>query len=992
MNIRAWQRSLAAAIGAAAVALSLTAVAQPAGEPGQGSGKSKHSSNLYIVQMLDAPVASYTGGVAGLRATKPARGQKIDPLSNDVVRYAGYLTGRHDAALQSAGGGRKAYSYTYSFNGFAAELTEAQVAALRATPGVVNVTKDELRPVTTSSTPAFLGLSAPGGLWSQLGGVGKAGENVIIGMVDSGVTPESLSFSDRTGTNGNASKDGKLSYQQIPGWHGKCTPGENFTASDCNQKLIGARYYNAGFGGNAGVDADIPWEYNSPRDHNGHGTHTSSTAGGNNNVPTTGAAAAFGPVSGIAPRARIATYKVCWEDVPGAAHCASSDSIAAIDQAVADGVDVINFSIGGSLTNFLDPVEVAFLFAADAGVFVAASAGNSGPANFTVAHPGPWLTTVAAGTHNRTGVGSTTLGNNATYSGASFANAVPSKPLVDAANVGLAGAVTPELCGPDVLDGAKVAGKIALCKRGTFALVDKSAAVAAAGGAGMLLYNANTNNQLALLHSVPTVHLTQTDGLAVKAYIAAQGAAATASIAQSTIVYNVPAPFTASFSSRGPLPASFDLLKPDLIAPGQDILAAVAPPGNHGREFDLYSGTSMSSPHVAGLGALLRNLHPDWSPMMIKSALMTTGVDVLDGPATSPGVIFSQGAGHVVPNSAADPGLVFDSGFNEWLAFLCGTGQLTASYCPSIKIDPSDLNVPSIAIGDMAGVQTVKRTLTNVGGKETYTFSYSGLVGIDVTPSAAGFTVNAGVAQPFSVTFTRNTATLGAYVGGYITWTGDKGHVVRIPVVLRPVALAAPAQVSGNGQPINYNVTFGYTGAFTAAARGLIPAAITMGTVADDPTNSACSLTSPNAQKIDVAVGAGTTYARFALFDVDVNAGSDIDLCVFNSAGTQVGGSGSSTSAEEVNLVNPAADTYTVVVQGWGVAGSTPFKLHAWVLGTAAAGNMTVTAPAAATTGATAAISLGFTGLAAATRYLGSVAYTGVAGLPAPTIVRVDTP
>ncbi len=144
------------------------------------------------------------------------------------------------------------------------------------------------------------------------------GEGVIIGIVDGGIWPESLSFTDRTGSNGNASKDGKLDYQQIPGWHGKCTPGEQFNASHCNQKLIGARYYNAGWGGNAGIDAQLPWEYNSPRDFGGHGTHTASTAGGNQNVPATGDAAVFGSISGIAPRARIAAYKVCWETGPGA--------------------------------------------------------------------------------------------------------------------------------------------------------------------------------------------------------------------------------------------------------------------------------------------------------------------------------------------------------------------------------------------------------------------------------------------------------------------------------------------------------------------------------------------------------------------------------------------------------------------------------------------------------------------------------------------------
>jgi len=166
---------------------------------------------------------------------------------------------------------------------------------------------------------------------------------------------------------------------------------------------------------------------------------------------------------------------------------------------------------------------------------------------------------------------------------------------------------------------------------------------------------------------------------------------------------------------------------------------------------------------------------------------------------------------------------------------------------------------------------------------------------------------------------------------------------------------------------------------------------LTPGVVADDPTDSACSLSSPNAQLIPVTIAAGTTYARFSLFDADVNPGTDLDLCVF-SGPTLVGSSGSGTSAEEVSLVNPAAADYTVVVQGWGVEGSSPFKLHAWLLDAAAAGNMAVSAPAIAVTGATGAVNLTFTGLAPATRYLGSVAYDGIAGLPNPTIVRVDTP
>jgi subtilisin family serine protease len=957
--------------------------------PTKAAADQKFTNSAWIVQLAEAPVSAYRGGIKGLQATKPRKGQKIDPNSPAVINYMAFLEARQNEVLAKVGGGRKLHSYGYVFNGFAAELTAEQAATLAQTQGVLAVTKDEARNLDTASTPDFLGLTAPApvGAWSQ-----TKGEGVIIGIVDGGIWPESLSFSDRTGTNGNATQDGKLSYQQIPGWNGRCVPGEEFNASHCNQKLIGARYYNAGWGGNAGIDAQLPWEFNSPRDFGGHGTHVASTAGGNQDVPITGAAAVFGSISGIAPRARIAAYKVCWETGAGGS-CFNSDSVAAIDQAVADGVDVINFSISGSQTSFRDPVEVAFLFAADAGVFVAASAGNAGPTSSTVAHPSPWLTTVAAGTHDRNYDAVVTLGNGATVTGSSVNQvATGPAPFVYAGDVALPGADPAQatLCyssadGGNVLDPAKVAGKIVLCDRGVIARVNKSLAVKEAGGIGMVLANTSSNTLNAEVHSVPTVHVAHTARPSLLAY--AQTSGATAQIGVSYFA-PVVAPLTANFSSRGPSrAANGDVLKPDLIAPGQDILAAVAPPFNGGESFASYQGTSMSSPHVAGLGALMKEKHPGWSPMMIKSALMTTGYDVLDGgtpaPNTNPVLIFRQGAGHVQPNSALDPGLVYDSNFFNWLSFLCGAQP--GGGCTGVTpMDPSNLNQASIAIGDMPGTQTVTRRVTNVsGGPLTVNASLSGMTGFTAVVSPATLTLARGQSAEFTVSFTRTSATLNAYAGGQLTWSGG-GYTVRSPIVVRPVALAAPTQVSGT-----YNVTFGYTGPFTATPRGLIPAAITAGTVADDPTDSTCSLTSPNAQLIPVAIAAGTTYARFSLFDADVNPGSDIDLCVFRGT-TLVGTSGSGTSAEEVNLLNPAADNYTVVVQGWGVAGSSPFKLHAWLLGSADAGNMTVTAPASATTAATGTISLSFSGLTAGQKYLGSIAYGGATGMPNPTIVRVD--
>ena len=951
------------------------------------SGPAHGSNNAYIVQLAEMPVTAYTGNIKGLPATKPRQGQKVDPNSPAVTNYMAHLAARQDAVLNGVGGGKKLYNYGYVFNGFAAELTAAQADKLATMREVLAVSKDEARALDTSSTPAFLGLSAPDGIWTK-----ATGENVIIGMVDSGIWPEHPSFSDRTGVNGNGTQDGKLSYQQIPGWHGKCVPGDQFTGTDCNQKLIGARYYNSGFGGNAGIAAQFPFEFNSARDWEGHGTHTSSTAGGNKGVMPTGAAAAFGAISGMAPRARIAMYKVCWGGTAGG--CFNSDSVAAIDQAVADGVDVINFSISGTSTNFRDPVEIAYLFAADAGVFVAASAGNSGPATSTVAHPSPWLTTVAAGTHNRNGQGSATLGNGATYNGASVATAVGPAPLIDSTAAALPGADPTQvaLCygatdGAVVLDPAKVAGKIVVCDRGVTGRVNKSLAVQQAGGVGMILLNTSTNSLNADFHSVPTVHLQSTDRAAVKAYAAT--ASATATINQATLVFNAAAPFTASFSSRGPLRAGDgNLLKPDIIAPGQDILAGVAPPGNNGRLFDVFSGTSMSSPHIAGIAALFKQLHPDWSPMAIKSALMTSASDVLDGPNTNPLVIFRQGAGHVRPNPAMDPGLVFDSRFADWLGFLCGT-QLPTSFCTSAGvpvIQPSNFNAASIAIGALGGIQTVTRSVTNVGAAdETYTPSYTGMVGFNIAVSPATLLVPSGASRSFTVTFTRTTAALNSYTGGQFTLSGDKGHRVRIPMVARPVALSAPVQVTGS-----YNVIYGYDGPFAATARGLVPAAITAGTVTQDPDQTFDPADPTGTVAVTVVVPAGQTYARFSLFDADVSPGSDIDMYVYLGT-TRVGSSTNGGSEEEVNLVNPSAGTYTVYLHGWGLpTGTSPYKLHTWLLGTTAAGNMTVAAPGTATTGGTGAITITTGGLATGTKYLGSVAYSGTAGMPNPTIVKIQ--
>ncbi|MBI3170296.1 MAG: S8 family peptidase, partial [Chloroflexi bacterium] len=854
--------------------LALTAVVPASANQGNGNGKAKvqeaFSDGIYIVQMIDDPVIAYDGSINGFQATKPEKGQKINPKDGKVVKYVNRLINSHNDALAKAGGGEKFYDYTYSFNGFAAKLTGAQASKVAALPNVVSVRPDEVLHIDTSNSPGFMGMDNSGGIWDQVGGAANAGEDVVVGIVDSGLWPENPSFSDQTDLADRTGSSGKRTQAYGPApadWYGLCQSGEQWSQDDCNNKVIGARYYLAGYGHYGIVQND----YKSARDSDGHGSHTSGTAAGNYGVPASGEAASLGTLSGMAPRARIAVYKVCWNGDDGG--CVTSDSVAAIDQAVADGVDVINFSISGTTTDFLSPVEVAFLFAADAGVFVAASAGNSGPGDSTVAHPSPWLTTVAASTHRST-AGSATLGDSSVYVGVTSSGVgVGPAPLVYAGNVGDA------LCAPGSLNPALVTGKIVACDRGVYARVDKSYAVQQAGGIGMILMNPSPNSLNSDLHFVPTVHVQDTDRAAILAYISSQGAAATATLSAAFPGAAVPA--IAEFSSRGPSSASEDQIKPDISAPGVDVLAAVSPPGNHGRSFDLLSGTSMSSPHIAGLGALMKDAHPDWTPAMIKSAMMTTAYDLVSGADP-----FAQGAGHVQPNSMADPGLVYDNGFIDWLGFLCGTGQLQASYCSSIGIDPSDLNLASMAIGGLAGNQTITRTVTNVGDdEETYNFSYSGLSGVDVVANPSSFTLAPGASQIFTVTFTVTSAALNTYATGFVYWNGDQGHIVRSPVAVKPVALAAPAEVFGTGAALNFNVVFGYTGDFYTTVNGLVPANTENGFVVDDPSNdiNTALASGVGITMHTVNIPVGTTYARFSLFDDFTDGDDDLDMYIFDS-------------------------------------------------------------------------------------------------------------
>ena len=506
------------------------------------------------------------------------------------------------------------------------------------------------------------------------------------------------------------------------------------------------------------------------------------------------------------------------------------------------------------------------------------------------------------------------------------------------------------------------------------------------------------------LHSVPTVHVNDTDGNEIRTY-AQTATGATATLSAGTLG-TTEASFVAGFSSRGPaLAGDGDLLKPDIMAPGVDVLAAYSP-NNGGRDFNFLSGTSMSSPHMAGLGALMTQRYPDWSPAAIKSALMTSATQDTNLGNPIPGGPFDYGAGFVQPNAASDPGLVYDAGFLEWLGFLCGaTDGVSAGTCAflesiGVPTEPSDLNYPSIAIGALAGSQTVTREVKNVsGGGSTYTATVEGLAGIDVTVSPSSFGIGPGGTASYEVTFANSSAPVDTYATGAIVWS-DGVHTVRSPVAVRPIALDAPAEISATGTDgsVSFDVLFGYDGAYTAAAHGLEAALQTSGNVVDDPANdiNTALSTGVGITLHPIVVPAGTALTRFSLFDANTDGNDDLDLYIFGPASAGFpfqGGSGSPTSAEEVNLSFPADGTYLAVVHGWQTDGpDANYTLFSWSVSATPGGNLNVdSAPGSASIGATGTIDASWSGIDAGTKHLGAISHSDGSGLLGLTLIGVDT-
>ncbi|KAK7389673.1 hypothetical protein VNO78_24913 [Psophocarpus tetragonolobus] len=692
------------------------------------------------------------------------------------------------------------YSYSAAAGGFSVRLSPSQASHLSRHPSVLAVEPDQIRYPQTTHTPRFLGLADSFGLWPN----SDYAEDVIVGVLDTGIWPELRSFWDEN-------------LSPVPStWKGSCDNWKEFPSSLCNKKIIGAKAFYKGYEAYLERPIDESEESKSARDTEGHGSHTASTAAGGLVSNASLFHYARGLARGMAPKARIAAYKICWKK-----GCFDSDILAAMDQAVSDGVHVISLSVGANgfaPHYFRDSIAIGAFGAAQHNVLVSCSAGNSGPGPSTAVNIAPWILTVGASTIDREFPADVILGDGRVFGGVSlyYGERLPDLkvPLVYGKDCGN------RYCYMGSLERSKVEGKIVVCDRGGNARVEKGSAVKLAGGLGMIMANTEANGEelLADAHLLAATMVGQRAGDKIKEYIKlSEYPTATIDFKGTVIGASSPAaPQVASFSSRGPNHVTSQILKPDVIAPGVNILAGWT--GSVGPtdldidprrvEFNIISGTSMSCPHASGIAALLRKAYPDWSPAAIKSAMMTTAYnvdnsganikDLASGKESNP---FIHGAGHVDPNRALNPGLVYDINTADYLAFLCSIGydpnqialftrqpasQNVCARTPRLA-SPGDLNYPSFAakLGGVGDSVKYKRLVTNVGTAldVVYTLQVNAPPGVQVTvsPTTLAF-ASQNKTLPFEVTFTR-LALASSHTFGSILWT-DGIHLVTSPIAV----------------------------------------------------------------------------------------------------------------------------------------------------------------------------------------------------------------
>jgi subtilisin family serine protease len=710
------------------------------------------------------PIASYVGGIPGLRATSPGVTGDLRLGSNRVQSYRQFLTSRMtsigDSIRRTVQGARTLRTFEVVYGGAAMLVPAGHVRDVLRVPGVVAVQRDRRAHTLTTTTPHFLGADR---VWPSIGGPKRAGRNVVVGVLDSGIWPEHPSFKDlglgafprAAGCEFGDGSDPRL--------------GEPFA---CNRKLVGAYSFTDTYmdviGAGPGEFCDNATGECSARSADGHGTHTASTAAG---APTTASVfgLARGRMSGVAPGARVIAYRVCLD-----LGCYSSDSVSAIEQAVIDDVDVINFSISGGADPYSDPVELAFLDAYAAGIEVNASAGNSGPGPATAEHGGPWVTTVGASYGPRAFMTNLHLrasdGTTLDLAGSTITRGVVGKTIVSAADVP---GYEDALCRTPMAPGS-VTDQVVVCSRGMVTRIEKSFNALEGGAAGMILYNPTHQDLFTDNFWIPSVMLEGPEpAVSLLSFLGAHtGVRSTWTTGRAAPIH---ADQMTTFSSRGPVGG---FIKPDVTAPGLQVLAGDTPApldigfGPPGQLFQSIAGTSMSSPYAAGVAALIKAVHPGWTPGQVKSALMTSSLQTAtkeDG--VTPADAFDDGAGSIRADRAVRPTLTFDVPASDYVT--AGTDPLRWV----------DLNLPSIDAIDMPGQLSTTRHGLNVSGSgQTFTASAVAPAGATIIVTSPNWSVAPGGTLEVVVSIDGEDLADGQYFGGITLDPVSSAHEIFIPV------------------------------------------------------------------------------------------------------------------------------------------------------------------------------------------------------------------
>ncbi|GLJ50019.1 hypothetical protein SUGI_1063960 [Cryptomeria japonica] len=678
------------------------------------------------------------------------------------------------------------YLYTYDtvMHGFSAMLTQSQLDLLEEMPGHISSFPDSLATMDTTHSTEFLDLSLNKGILP----ISRSGQDIIVGMLDTGIWPESRSFHD----------DG---MGPVPArWKGICQNGTAFASSLCNRKLIGARYFNKALVAKYG-NLSLNDNYASPRDSDGHGSHTSSTAGGNYVEGVDFYGYAPGTARGVAPAGRVAMYKVIWS-----IGCMGSDALAAMETAISDGADVLSLSFGYlSPPYFQDTIATGAFAAIKKGVVVVCSAGNSGPDRGRMHNGAPWIFTIGASMIDRDFVASLKLGDGSDMKGSCFYTNPKKNGSYNIPLTKLIYESGDPACKRH-FDAATVNGTVVLCANMSSLLI----LVLKRAGVRALVSLPKTASFSSFPDDYfPNIVMKPEDGVGLVKYASSDSSPVVEVQLGLTSLGVKPAPSMASFSSRGPYPPSPNIMKPDVTAPGVNILAAWLPNTTEGDNYAILSGTSMSCPHVAGLAVLMKAIHSEWSPAAIKSAIMTTSYTlsnsnkaIMDlGYSGNPATPFDMGAGHVDPNKAVDPGLVYDISVEDYANYLCTLNYTTKQIqsitgtpvsCPSgLDLGSDGLNYPSFTAifnknATSSSSSTFKRTLTNVGDDISY---YNAVLEVpkglkvQVIPNAVEFKKKFEKVN-FTVVVEVEEGVGNEFVlYGYLSWVDENGHKVKSPVL-----------------------------------------------------------------------------------------------------------------------------------------------------------------------------------------------------------------